>query len=118
MWNVETHHSVGLGRWLALVAQPRVSYLAPYGAAQKLNVEPQRLLARAVLGNVAVQAGIDGVQWGQGGTHSLFLSDNAGPLRALIPPATLQGATPVMGPIPTVGQHTDAVLAELGLGDV
>ena len=42
----------------------------------------------------------------------------AGPLRALIPPATLQGATPVMGPIPTVGQHTDAVLAELGLGDV
>lgn len=38
-----------------------------------------------------------------------------GPLRALIPPATLQGATPVMGPIPTVGQHTDAVLAELGL---
>ena len=38
-----------------------------------------------------------------------------GPLRALIPPATLEGATPVMGPIPTVGQHTDAVLAELGL---
>lgn len=39
----------------------------------------------------------------------------AGTLRALIPPATLEGATPVMGPVPTVGQHTDAVLAELGL---
>jgi crotonobetainyl-CoA:carnitine CoA-transferase CaiB-like acyl-CoA transferase len=39
----------------------------------------------------------------------------AGRLRALIPPATLDGATPVMGPIPTVGQHTDAVLTELGL---
>lgn len=38
-----------------------------------------------------------------------------GPLRALIPPATLEGATPVMGPVPEVGQHTDAVLAELGL---
>ncbi|USQ79753.1 CoA transferase [Ornithinimicrobium faecis] len=38
-----------------------------------------------------------------------------GKLRALIPPATLQGATPVMGPIPTVGEHTDAILAELGL---
>jgi itaconate CoA-transferase len=38
-----------------------------------------------------------------------------GSLRALIPPATLQGATPVMGPVPDVGQHTDAVLAELGL---
>ncbi|MFK5582465.1 CaiB/BaiF CoA transferase family protein [Serinicoccus sp. LYQ131] len=38
-----------------------------------------------------------------------------GPLRALIPPATLEGHTPVMGPVPDVGQHTDAVLAELGL---
>lgn len=38
-----------------------------------------------------------------------------GRLRALIPPATLQGSTPVMGPIPTVGEHTDAILAELGL---
>lgn len=38
-----------------------------------------------------------------------------GRLRALIPPATLLGNTPVMGPVPTVGQHTEAVLAELGL---
>ncbi len=38
-----------------------------------------------------------------------------GPLRALIPPATLEGHTPVMGPVPDVGQHTEAVLAELGL---
>lgn len=38
-----------------------------------------------------------------------------GRLRALIPPATLQGSTPVMGPIPTVGEHTDSILAELGL---
>lgn len=38
-----------------------------------------------------------------------------GALTALIPPATLQGSTPVMGPIPTVGQHTDQILAELGL---
>ncbi|MEX2547581.1 MAG: CaiB/BaiF CoA-transferase family protein [Chloroflexota bacterium] len=39
----------------------------------------------------------------------------AGRLRALIPPATLEGVTPLMGPVPSVGQHTDAVLAELGL---
>ncbi|MGO0577581.1 CaiB/BaiF CoA transferase family protein [Ornithinimicrobium panacihumi] len=38
-----------------------------------------------------------------------------GTLRALLPPATPVGGTPVMGPIPTVGQHTDAILAELGL---
>lgn len=40
-----------------------------------------------------------------------------GTLRALIPPATLQGAPPVIGPVPSVGQHTDAVLAELGILD-
>ncbi|HCA87998.1 MAG TPA: carnitine dehydratase [Streptomyces sp.] len=38
-----------------------------------------------------------------------------GPLRALLPPATLQGEVPVMGPIPAVGEHTESVLAELGL---
>ena len=38
----------------------------------------------------------------------------AGPLRALLPPYGLEGVEPVMGPIPAVGQHTDAILEELG----
>ena len=38
-----------------------------------------------------------------------------GPLAALVPPATLDGEEPVMGAVPTVGQHTEAILAELGL---
>ena len=38
-----------------------------------------------------------------------------GPLRALIPPATLQGVESAMKPIPEVGQHTDAILEELGI---
>jgi itaconate CoA-transferase len=37
-----------------------------------------------------------------------------GPLRALIPAATLSGVDPVMGPIPCVGEHTETILAELG----
>ena len=37
-----------------------------------------------------------------------------GPLSALVPPATLAETEPVMGPIPDVGQHTDAILEELG----
>jgi itaconate CoA-transferase len=37
-----------------------------------------------------------------------------GPLRALLPPATMDGAEPVMAPIPSVGEHTDNILAELG----
>ena len=38
----------------------------------------------------------------------------AGPVRALAPPATIDGVEPVMGPIPSLGAHTDAILAELG----
>ena len=37
-----------------------------------------------------------------------------GPLRALLPPATMEGMEPVMAPIPAVGEHTDDILAELG----
>jgi itaconate CoA-transferase len=41
----------------------------------------------------------------------------AGPLRALLPPANLRDAEPRMEPVPTVGQHTDAILCELGYDD-
>lgn len=39
---------------------------------------------------------------------------SAGPLRALLPPATLDDAEPRMDAVPEVGEHTDAILAELG----
>jgi len=37
-----------------------------------------------------------------------------GPLKAMRPPARLDGVEPAMSAIPTVGQHTDTVLTELG----
>lgn len=40
-----------------------------------------------------------------------------GPLRALIPPATLDGLDPVMGAVPTIGQHTRDILREVGFDD-
>jgi crotonobetainyl-CoA:carnitine CoA-transferase CaiB-like acyl-CoA transferase len=40
-----------------------------------------------------------------------------GSLRTLVPPATLDGDEPVMGRIPEPGEHTAAVLAELGIPD-
>jgi itaconate CoA-transferase len=40
-----------------------------------------------------------------------------GPLRALLPPATLDGTEPVMSPIPEVGEHNGTILSELGYGE-
>jgi len=37
-----------------------------------------------------------------------------GPIEALLPPANISGVEPVMGDVPALGQHTEAVLAELG----
>jgi itaconate CoA-transferase len=42
----------------------------------------------------------------------------AGPLRALPSPISLGGATPALGAVPALGEHTAAVLAEFGLTDL
>jgi crotonobetainyl-CoA:carnitine CoA-transferase CaiB-like acyl-CoA transferase len=39
----------------------------------------------------------------------------SGPLRTLLPPVRLEGAVPAMGDVPSLGQHTDAILGELGI---
>jgi itaconate CoA-transferase len=39
----------------------------------------------------------------------------AGPLRAMIPPVRMDGVDPVMGDVPSLGQHTDLILQELGV---
>ncbi|TDV49846.1 CaiB/BaiF CoA transferase family protein [Actinophytocola oryzae] len=38
-----------------------------------------------------------------------------GPVQALLPPPVIAGYEPPMGPVPALGEHTGAVLAELGL---
>jgi len=42
----------------------------------------------------------------------------AGPIRTLPSPVSTGGAEPALGPIPAVGEHTDAILGELGLTDI
>jgi itaconate CoA-transferase len=40
----------------------------------------------------------------------------SGPMRALLPPANVSGVEPVMGAVPRLGEHTDAVLRWAGYG--
>jgi len=40
-----------------------------------------------------------------------------GEVRALLPPVTVDGREPAMGSVPALGQHTAAILAELGFAD-
>ncbi len=44
------------------------------------------------------------------------IGSSAGEIPALIPPVRMDGVEPVMGDIPALGEHTDAILAELGFG--
>ncbi|MCV7222756.1 CaiB/BaiF CoA transferase family protein [Mycolicibacterium elephantis] len=41
----------------------------------------------------------------------------AGPIQALLPPSVIAGFEQPMGAVPGLGQHTDSVLAELGIDD-
>ena len=45
------------------------------------------------------------------------VDSSAGRLPALAPPGFDAAAAPRMGPVPSLGQHTDAILAELGLSE-
>ena len=42
------------------------------------------------------------------------VSTPGGDIEALLPPVQLAGQTPVMGPVPALGEHTEAILAEFG----
>ena len=39
----------------------------------------------------------------------------AGAVRALVPPARIEGTDPVMNDVPALGAHTGAILHELGI---
>jgi crotonobetainyl-CoA:carnitine CoA-transferase CaiB-like acyl-CoA transferase len=45
------------------------------------------------------------------------IGSELGPLRALPPPVAIEGVEPVMGAVPALGQHTSAILQELGFAD-
>jgi len=42
------------------------------------------------------------------------VDSEAGPIDALLPPFNIDSVEPVMGAVPALGQHTEAILMELG----
>jgi len=47
-----------------------------------------------------------------------YVETPAGPVRALLPPLNTNGREAAMGAVPALGEHTAAVLAELGLAEL
>jgi itaconate CoA-transferase len=45
------------------------------------------------------------------------VATSEGPIQALLPPPVIAGYDPPMGAVPGLGQHTDSVLAELGVSE-
>jgi hypothetical protein len=110
--SLETAHALGAGSWLALVAQPRVSLVSSPDGGTRWEGALQRLGARAVVWNVALHAGLEQRQWGQGGDRSFFLSGNAGPLRAV------GVATDTAFALPWILRHMGRWRAELFVADL
>lgn len=82
--------------------------------------EAMKLLDRTGIAN----AGVNSVQeflahpvlTERGRWQDIRVPGTSEPVQALLPPADLSGVTPRMDPVPAAGEHTDAILAELGRG--
>jgi itaconate CoA-transferase len=87
--------------------------LAGYPAGRVLE-----LLDAAQIANGRMNTVVDLLDHRQLAHRWAEVDSPAGPLRALPSPISLGGgAAPALGPIPAVGEHTAAVLAEFGLAD-
>jgi Capsule assembly protein Wzi len=93
----------GIGSWLAIEADPRVTWLSDRNGSRRLDAEMQRLFARVVVWNVSIEAGADERTWGTGGTSGMLLSANPRPLHALTiandTPFTFPGFLRRIGPV-------------------
>ncbi|WP_261566025.1 CaiB/BaiF CoA transferase family protein [Frankia gtarii] len=78
--------------------------------------EAQAALDGAGLGNARLNSVGDVIGHPQLAARDRWreVASPAGPVRALLPPPTSPGWAPRMDPIPALGEHTDAVLTELG----
>jgi Capsule assembly protein Wzi len=74
---------VGLGRHLALVAEPHIGLMSLRETDSSLALYGSRVYVRGVAGNVALEVGSDDRRWGQSPDGALFISGNAAPMPAI-----------------------------------
>ena len=84
--------------------------------SDKTSVEVAALLDRAGIANGRLNEPIDVWNHVQFSARDRWrdIGTEAGPVRALLPPFTFSDQEAPMGDVPSVGQHTDQVLAEIG----
>ncbi len=84
--------------------------------SDKTSVEAAALLDRAGIANGRLNEPIDVWNHVQFSARDRWrdIGTEAGPVRALLPPFTFADEEAPMGDVPSVGQHTDQVLAEIG----
>ena len=80
-------------------------------------VEVQKVADAAGIGNARYNLPSEVLEHPQLSTRDRWrtVQTAAGPIRAILPPPIIDGYEQPMGPVPGLGEHTDAVLAELGL---
>ncbi|MEU1025196.1 CaiB/BaiF CoA-transferase family protein [Streptomyces sp. NPDC005904] len=82
--------------------------------------EAMKLLDRAGIANAGVNSVHEflahPVLTERGRWQDIRVPGTSEPVQALLPPAALSGVVPRMDPVPDAGEHTGAILAELGHG--
>lgn len=84
--------------------------------ADKTSAEAAALLDRAGIANGRLNQPIDVWNHEQLSARDRWreIGTAAGPVRAMLPPVTFTDQEAVMGDVPTVGQHTETLLREVG----
>ena len=80
------------------------------------TVEVIRRLDRAHIANASMNTLLQFIDHPQLKARRAWrdVPSSAGTIPALVPPVRMEGVEPVMGAIPALGEHTSAILAELG----
>jgi hypothetical protein len=99
---VELTNAIGVGSWLAIEADPRLTWLSDRSSDRQFNAALQRAYVRLVAHDVAIEVGTDERVWGQGNANGMLLSANPRPLPAI----SIGSDAPI---------HPPGILSPLGL---